>query len=154
LTFGVALVALVCFGIAPTRAISRWRLAPALKVSSTHASVPTLRSRTRLVTAQIALALVVLTVAGLLLNSFVRLVSRDMHFETRGLLTFDYRVPGTYTQRIGTFRDFPYVELTSTPSDQLAVVYERLTHVSGASAVAGISHPLINSLIVPTAGVF
>src|SRR5262249_19072108 len=62
--------------------------------------------------------------------------------------------PGAYTQRIGTFRDFPYVELTSTPSDQLAAVYERLMHVSGASAVAGISHPLINSLIVPTAGVF
>jgi putative ABC transport system permease protein len=100
--------------------------------------------------AQIALALVLLVGAGLVANSFVRLAQRDLTFDADLLLTFDYRIPGVeYTNLIGSYNGFPYFEITQSPSTGLQRVYDRLRRVPTIEAVAGISYPHLNSIIVP-----
>jgi hypothetical protein len=51
------------------------------------------RLRGALVTAQIALALVLLVGAGLMINSLVRVVEHDLGADSTNLLTFDVRLP-------------------------------------------------------------
>jgi predicted permease len=131
-------------------------LAPALGVSSSGyaSSGGGMRSSARglrgvLVAGQVALALVLLIGSGLLLNSFIRLVGRELNFDPRGLLSFEFRLPQQVYQRaVDTFRGFPVVEV-NPPSSIMQRVYERLLVLPGAESVAGISFQPINSLVLP-----
>jgi predicted permease len=107
------------------------------------------RLRGLLVTAQIALALVLSTGTGLLLKSFVRLTGRDFHFDTKGLLTFELRMPAQrFMHEIGTFRDQRYFEIKPPPSLTLERIHIRLAQLQGLESAAGISHPPVNSLLL------
>ena len=87
-TLVVSLGAGLLFGLLPALAASRPHLAEALKDGSRGGISPRSRFlRQGFVTAQVALGLVVMISAGLLLRSFDRLISADIGFDGRGLLT-------------------------------------------------------------------
>jgi putative ABC transport system permease protein len=97
-----------------------------------------------MLSAQIAVALMLLTSAGLLATSFLKLSTREYNFNTRSLATFDYRIPPQEYLHLdgGTYLLRPH------PVAMIERVFERLRRVPGAT-VAGISHPPVNSLILP-----
>ena len=106
-------------------------------------------ARGALVSLQLAIALILLIGSGLLLNSFVRMVGRDLNLDPDGLVRLDYQVPAAdYTRRIGNHDGFPYFEITQPPSRRLQEVLERLRTVSGAESVAGISSPPVDSFVL------
>jgi predicted permease len=97
LAFTLALTVLtgIAFGLIPALQMSRGDLQPALKDATRGATAGRARGRTRafLVVAEIALALVLLVGAGLLLESFRRLLAVDPGFEPEGLLTAQVSLP-------------------------------------------------------------
>jgi putative ABC transport system permease protein len=94
-TLGVALVTGVLFGIAPALRLSRTDLAQALKEGGRGSEGGTGHSRFRsmLVIAETAIAVVLLTGAGLLVESFRRLQSVDPGFSARDVATFHTSLP-------------------------------------------------------------
>jgi predicted permease len=140
----LSLSAGLLFGAAPAIAF-RWNLASSLKKSGAGLHV----LRGGLVAAQISLALVLLVGSGLLIHSFVRIMGEDLNFDPTGLLTFEYRISQTYVHNLGSFHGAPYAGIDPTPLPRVQRVFERLRTLPGATAVAGISQPPMNSL-VPT----
>jgi len=109
----VSLATGIAFGLAPALLIAKTNLAEALKEGrrGATASVQTSRTRSVLVVAEVALALVLLVGAGLLINSFVRL----------------QRVPpGFDPQQVLAFNVAPSADRISTPQ-QIADFYRELT---------------------------
>jgi putative ABC transport system permease protein len=109
----VSLVTGVAFGLAPALLISKTNLAESLKEGrrGATASVQTNRTRSMLVVAEVALALVLLVGAGLLINSFVRLQQVAPGFDPQQVLAFNVAPSSDRTsspQRIAEF----YRELT------------------------------------------
>ena len=91
---------------------------------------------------QIAVTMILLVGAGLLIKSFVRVVSRDLSFDTERLLTFEVHIPiGDYLRRRGTVDGLPYFEISPPPSIALERIYQGLRAIPGAQAVAGASSP-------------
>src|SRR5438046_1431400 len=85
----------IIFGLAPGLASGRSELTEALKEGGRSSTAGTRRNRLRngLVIAEVALALVLLSGAGLLMKSFVRLQSVDPGFNPRNALTFEISLP-------------------------------------------------------------
>jgi predicted permease len=107
------------------------------------------RMRGALVTAQIGLALVLLMVSGLLINSLVRMTGAERNFNPRGVLSFEFRLPlREYMKGAGVYRGLQVVEV-SPPALTMQRVYARLRALPGAESAAGISPTPVNSLIVP-----
>ena len=86
-TFALAALTGLVFGIAGALPASRADVVGALRRTARGMASPGRRSRSVLVVAETALAVVLLAGAGLLLNSFARLRTVDPGFETEGLLT-------------------------------------------------------------------
>jgi putative ABC transport system permease protein len=102
-----------------------------------------------LVSAQLALALVLLIGTGLLLNSLIRQVQRDLGFEPRGLVRVEFGVPAAeYTRRVGSHRGFPYFDISPAAADAHTRVLERLRALPGSPAVGGISAPPVDSFVL------
>jgi putative ABC transport system permease protein len=93
----VALATGLVFGLVPAVQASRPDLVEALKVSGhrTTAGRDSLRLRRSLVVAEVALAVVLVTGAGLLIKSFARLLDVSSGFEPRGLVTLQLSLPAT-----------------------------------------------------------
>jgi putative ABC transport system permease protein len=96
------LLALVCgalFGLVPGLRTTRRSLAPSLRGTTESAPVGTwwslrlCQARGLLVVGQTALAIVLLVGAGLMLRSFVRLMTTKIGFEPAGLLTLQVNAP-------------------------------------------------------------
>jgi putative ABC transport system permease protein len=85
------------------------------------------RVRGILIAAEVALSLVLLAGAGLLMKSFVRLLSVDPGFNTHGLLTIDVELP-----------ENKYAEVTQR-AEFVRSVLARLESVPGVSAAAAIN---------------
>jgi putative ABC transport system permease protein len=103
------------------------------------------------VSAQLALALVLLIGSGLLLNSFVRLVRRDLNFVPDKLVRLDFSVPpGRYAKPIGSYRGYPYFEINPHPSVNIERVLERLRALPGVEAAGGISAPPVDAFVLAT----
>jgi putative ABC transport system permease protein len=87
----------IIFGLAPGLAGARPELTEALKEGGRGSTQGTRRNRLRngLVIAEVALALVLLSGAGLLIKSFARLQSVNPGFNPRGALTFEISLPKT-----------------------------------------------------------
>jgi predicted permease len=112
LVFTLLLCVLSSFlsGLVPAFQMTRPDLAGALREGARAGAGTTRSRRTRsaLLVAEVAVAVVVLVGAGLLLRSFIRLMAVDPGFETDNILTFEV--------------DMPY----ERPADQLASFYARL----------------------------
>jgi predicted permease len=91
----IAIVAGIAFGIAPALQFTRVSLEGVLRESSRSGSGSRHHTRARnvLVAGQIALALVLLTGAGLLLRSFDRLRSVSLGIHHANAITFDVNLP-------------------------------------------------------------
>ena len=86
----------IIFGLAPGLASSRPELTEALKEGGRSSTIGTRRNRLRngLVIAEVALALVLLSGAGLLIKSFARLQNvENPGFNPRNALTFEISLP-------------------------------------------------------------
>src|SRR6266480_301772 len=94
-TLAIAVGTGIIFGLAPGLASGRSELTEALKEGGRSSTAGTRRNRLRngLVIAEVALALVLLSGAGLLMKSFVRLQSVDPGFNPRNALTFEISLP-------------------------------------------------------------
>jgi putative ABC transport system permease protein len=88
-SIGISLLTGILFGLGPAILGSRVDLRDALSQSGRQGhSLGRRRSQKILVVAEVALALVLLAAAGLLLESFHKLASTDLGFNTKNLLTF------------------------------------------------------------------
>ncbi|HET9402843.1 MAG TPA: ABC transporter permease [Candidatus Acidoferrales bacterium] len=100
LAFSLALGVLtgIVFGLAPAATMSKADLQIALKEGSSRAGASRERGRLRwiLVTVEVALALVLLVGAGLLLESFGRLMTTDLGFDPHHVLTVSVPLPRSY----------------------------------------------------------
>ena len=129
-TLGLAVLTGVLFGLAPAWQFSRPNLNEALKEGNRGASAGTGAGRTRngLVVAEVALSLVLLVGAGLMLQSFARILRAERGFQPEHLLTaeLDFSVSGFTT----------WVRPTATrPQVPLRELIERLRALPGAQAV-------------------
>jgi putative ABC transport system permease protein len=97
---GVALLTGVVFGAMPALTASAVNLHDTLKEGTRGAGVRRGAStRALLVTAEIALSVVLLTGAGLLIRSFIRVMQTPLGFETTHLLTAQVNLPaGAYRE--------------------------------------------------------
>ena len=77
------------FGFMPTRAA----VIAANEFRNSNADESRRRPTGLLLSVQVGLALALLVPAGLLMNSFVRLLLDDRGFDPKGVLTFQYRIP-------------------------------------------------------------
>jgi putative ABC transport system permease protein len=95
-TVGVSLVTAIVFGMLPALQASRLDLATAFKAGSRSAtsSRGKLRLRSAFVVLQISTAVVLLTGAGLLINSLVRLTNVDTGIDPSNVTTFEMSFTG------------------------------------------------------------
>ena len=148
----IAIVTGMLYGLAPAVVHARASLTDTLKEPAGGSSSRRPRLRSVLVAVQIAVTMILLVGAGLLMKSFVRVMSRDLRFDTERLLTFEVHIPiGDYLRRRGTVDGLPYFEISPPPSIALERIYQGLRAIPGAQAVAGASSPLLNSIVVPSA---
>jgi len=94
-SLGLSLATGVAFGLAPALSASRTDVQMALHGSSRSASLARHPAARFLVVAEIALSLVLMAGAGLLLESFRRLLSVDLGFDPESVLTFAVSLPDT-----------------------------------------------------------
>jgi predicted permease len=126
----VALIIAVVLGLLPAFGLSRQDLQSGLKESARGQSADPAKKRLRgaLVTAQVALTLVLLTAAGLLGRSFVKLMQVDPGFKPDSAVAMTLSLPTTITpaedERLRQF----YVQLL-----------ERIQGLPGITAVGGIN---------------
>ena len=95
-TAAIALLTGILFGLAPAIHMAKTDLMSALREGSRGNALGFRRNRLRsiLVMGEVALALVLLSGAGLLMRSFYRLQSMDPGFDPHGMLTFRTNLPG------------------------------------------------------------
>jgi putative ABC transport system permease protein len=107
-TFGVALLCGIFFGLAPAFTNSGLDLNHGLKESSSQlgSTRAAARLRSGLVTAEIALAVVVLICSVLLVQDFTRLIHRELGFQPRNMLVTELVLPDTKYQTSAQFSGF------------------------------------------------
>ena len=106
-SLGLSALAGFIFGVVPALQLSKVDVGSALKEGGRSAGEGSQRSRLRgaFVVSQVALSLVLLVGAGLLLNSFYRLLNVSPGFDPRNLLTMEYRLPrNRYPERAQQWR--------------------------------------------------
>ena len=128
-TFAIALLTGLVFGLVPALQISRTGLSQTLKEGGRSASSGVGRMvRRTLVVVQVALALVLLTGAGLMVQSFLRLQRVDIGFDPARVLTLEVTlageayaqppaVAGFFTRLVERVRALPGVDGASLISD-------------------------------------
>jgi len=128
-TAGVAVLTGVLFGLAPAFSATRMSLTGALKEGGAGNRMGARRSRLAkaLVSAQVALSLVLLVGAGLFLRTLQKLESVPIGFEREGLLLFSV-APG-----LNGYKGAPLAEYYRE-------VRERITALPGVSAVSFSAH--------------
>jgi putative ABC transport system permease protein len=124
----------LAFGLLPAIAATRGRTAEALKQGARTAGSARSLGRRVLTVAEIALALVLLSGAGLLLRSYERLLSADMGFNPAGLLSLEIDLPQSR---------YP------TPQAQGAFADDLLARVRG---LPGVKQAMLTSGVPPAGG--
>src|SRR5262249_41391974 len=109
-TLGVSLVAAMLFGLAPAAPVSRLDLNRALREEGRGLAggAGGARIQRALVVSEVALAVMLVTAAGLLLRSFDRLLRIDPGFNAKNLLTVNIDLPASRYQdnpRVTAFYD-------------------------------------------------
>jgi putative ABC transport system permease protein len=133
-TLLVSLVTSVMCGLAPALEATKHNLIEALKEVSTTTTAGLRRNRLRsgLVVAEVALSLILLIGAGLMLNSFSRLLNLNRGFQTDHLLVakLDFSISGYTTWMQPT---------TTRPQVTLLDLLQRLRTQPGVDSVAAVS---------------
>ncbi len=94
-TLGIALLTGLLFGLVPALQSSKQDLTVALKEGARDTAGDSRRRLRRLLAvSEVAIALTLLAGAGLMINSFVRLVTADRGFNQKSLLTMTFRLGG------------------------------------------------------------
>jgi len=136
-TLFVSLATSVMCGLAPALEATKHNLIEALKEGSTTSTVGLRRNRLRsgLVVAEVALSLVLLISAGLMLNSFERLVNLNRGFQTDHLLVakLDFSISG-YTTWMQPTATRPQVTLR-----ELLLRLQAQPGIQSAAAVSALS---------------
>jgi predicted permease len=120
----VAGLTVLLFGLAPAISVSGVDLNTGLKAGGRSGSAAGQRTRRFLIAAEVAMALVLITGAGLLLRSFANVIETDLGFETERLVAVDL--------------DLPEAEYPDAPARArlLENILERARAMPGASAAA------------------
>jgi len=93
-TLGIAVLTGLIFGLAPALQISRINLSESMKEGGRGTTTRRARAiRSGLVVLEVALSLILLVGAGLLMESFVRLLNEDIGFHPENLLTMQVWLP-------------------------------------------------------------
>jgi putative ABC transport system permease protein len=115
---GVSLLTGIVFGLAPALRLTRRRFAGSLLPGGRMLQGGQERLRAALVVGEIALALTLLTGAGLMLKSFLRLRAVDPGFRPDHVVTLTVNLPGsTYStvQKVHAFQHDTLARLSSLP---------------------------------------
>jgi putative ABC transport system permease protein len=142
-TAAISILTGLIFGVIPALQTSKVDLAASLKESGRTGMDASARQRVRqvLVTAQIALALILLIGAGLMMNSFLRLQSNNLGADPTNLLTFEFRFPQTEMMRpVGQFRGVGLWEIFPTTHLTFDRIHQRMQAIPGVISAAGISN--------------
>jgi len=123
----ISLFAGVLFGLLPAWSASRGDIAEALRENARTTATSVSRSplRSFLVTAELALALILLAGAGLLIKGFLRLRSVDPGFNPANVITMYLKLPGTRYPRIPlqtNFRRELLARINSFPGVEAAMI--------------------------------
>ncbi|HEX7359606.1 MAG TPA: ABC transporter permease [Bryobacteraceae bacterium] len=107
-TIAATLVTGVLFGLAPSWVTSKSSVSGALKegASSTTSEVGRRRLRNALVVCELALALILLTGAGLLVRTFIELTKVNLGINPKNVVTMSLSLPGYKYASIVQQRDF------------------------------------------------
>ena len=129
-TAGVAVLTGILFGLAPAIHMAKTDLMAALREGARGNAIGFRRNRLRsvLVMGEVALALVLLSGAGLLMRSFYRLQSIEPGFDPHGMLTFRTNLPAAkykgdepqaafYRRALERIRALPGVEAAGSRAD-------------------------------------
>jgi putative ABC transport system permease protein len=144
----VVMATAVVFGIVPAVQASKTDLVSSLKESGRSGTDGVTRQylRSILVTAQIALALVLLIGAGLMINSFMRVQKNDLGANAHNLLTFDFRFAQTDAIKpYSRYRGVGLWDVSPLPAMTFDRIVERMRVVPGVLSAAAISRPPLNS---------
>jgi putative ABC transport system permease protein len=136
----VSLLTAIIFGILPALQASRLDLATAFKAGSRSAtsSRGKLRLRSAFVVLQISTALVLLTGAGLLINSLIRLTSVDTGLDPRNLTTLQMAFTGRgFFNATGNVTPIGSLEFELSPRITTTVnqIRERIAALPGVQGV-------------------
>jgi putative ABC transport system permease protein len=126
-TFAISLVTGLGFGIIPAFQATRSELRESLSLGGRTLTGRHERLRSALVVAEIALSLVLLTGAGLMLKSFIRLRSGEAGFRAENLITMSVELPDNVYRDAGEMHAFQERTL------------EKLSRLPGAIATAAIN---------------
>jgi len=97
-TAGLALLTALVFGLLPALRQSRVEAADSLRTGARTTGGPQIRAWQRgLLVGQIAVVLVLLASAGLLLESFRRLMAQDLGYKPQSVIALDLGMPGFQT---------------------------------------------------------
>jgi predicted permease len=121
-TLGVSLLTGLFFGLAPAFQASRLNLTEALKEGDRGSSGGRQRFRSLLVVCEVALTLTLLVGAGLLIQSFRRVLQVDPGFEPQNLLTMQVSVNNTDGHQVAAFFDQWQEKVRSLPGVRATAV--------------------------------
>jgi putative ABC transport system permease protein len=132
------------FGLAPALQASRPDLNDSLKEAGRGRTVGSQRQRARgvMVLVEIAMAMVLLSGAGLLINSFIRLQAVEAGFRMERLVVFDLNVPEAdrnYTETTGNAGGFHMVRVKPRLAALFNDVLEGLGRIPGVESAAAVS---------------
>jgi putative ABC transport system permease protein len=125
--FAVSLVAGILFGIAPAARSSRANLVDTLKAATKNVVAGKDRSRSVLVTCEVALGFVLLIGSGLMIRTFFLLLNVDTGFRADHLLTFQIAPGNHYPKDDDRARFFQQLR-------------KNLLALPGVESVGGVSH--------------
>lgn len=129
-TLLLSLVAAVLFGIIPAWQASRTDLNASMKEGGqAHTGSRRHRFRSGLVVSEVALAVVLLTVAGILITTFYRITTTNPGFDTSHLLSMRMELPAARYETPTQIADF---------YERLSLSLEQLPGVESAAAVSSI----------------
>ena len=139
-TIGLSLLTVLLFGMVPALQVSRSDLHATLKEGGRSGGVGAARGKARrvFVVAEVALALVLLTGAGLMIKSFLETIGADPGFNPREILTADVSLPTSkYASPIQQAAFFQQVteKLGNLPGARSATAAASLPLTEGAGTV-------------------
>ncbi len=143
---GISLLTGLVFGLVPALQGSKSNFVEVLKDATRGGTSGAFRNRMRsvLVSAQLALALVLLIGSGLLIRSFLKMQGADLGCDPRGLLTFQFRFP---FQQFGktqmVYHGVPLWEVSPIPAATFQRVLERVQSMPGVLSAGASADPPI-----------